>query len=351
MACITTSAPGKIILYGDHGVHRQQPNIVTSIDLRTYCRVTVRNDNTYVLRSGKRIESAARQELLAFRTQVDALRERKDVEQLSILGHPFFAPTRLALANAITLFNPPGLDIEWFSQIPVGSGLGSGAAASCSLALAVACAAGIEPKLDDIIYCGWQGDVIAHGGYGSSLDSSTIVLGQLVQYSLEKKANPLSFNLSLPLVVGDTQIIHSTGAVNTHIRLWLQEHPERIHIFRDMTYLFPLFLQSLEAHDLVSLGHIWNLHQLLQEKMGTSIPELDSLIEASLRAGALGAKICGSGGGGTILALSSPEGRDQIAAAIEAVGGKSYRVNTGVPGVRREPNEIWDEVSSGFSLS
>lgn len=351
MSALTASAPGKIILFGEHGVHRQQPNIVTTISLRTYCRVSLRSDGEYSLRSGARHEEISREALLDFKAEVDALREANAVERLAALGRAFFAPPKLALANAIALFHPPGLDIEWRSQLPIGSGLGSGAAASCSMVYAVACTAGAEPEPEDVIYCGWQGDVIAHGGYGSSLDSSAIALGQLISYSMEDKAKPLSFGLSLPLVIGDTQVQHSTGAVNTHIRLWLQDHPERIHVFRDMNYLYPQFLRAVEMRDLSALGHVWNLHQLLQEKMGVSIPELDRLIEAALRARALGAKICGSGGGGAILALAEDNAGAQaaIAEAIGAAGGKCYVVNTGVQGARREPDEVWRDFAASLA--
>lgn len=50
MTVVVASAPGKMILFGEHGVHRQVPNIVTSIGLRTYCRVTVRANDRFSFR-------------------------------------------------------------------------------------------------------------------------------------------------------------------------------------------------------------------------------------------------------------------------------------------------------------
>ena len=67
-----------------------------------------------------------------------------------------------------------------------------------------------------------------------------------------------------------------------------------------------------------------NLHQLLQEKIGTSVPKAEELIDAARQAGALGAKISGSGGGGIIIALVEPEQANAVAQAIDAVGGRSY---------------------------
>jgi mevalonate kinase len=85
-----------------------------------------------------------------------------------------------------------------------------------------------------------------------------------------------------------------------------------------------------------------NLHQLFQEKIGTSCPESENLIEAAIGAGALGAKISGSGGGGIIIALAEPGQQETIAAAIGEAGGRSYVATSGVEGVRVEPEAAWD---------
>jgi len=343
MTVTVASAPGKIILFGEHGVHRGVPNITTSVDLRTYCRVTTRPDNGYCFRSGTRAEEGTRDQLLAYKARIDGLREAKALDEIAALHHDFFSPTRYVLATFVDRVGGPGLNMEWRSEMPIGSGLGSGAAASASMVRAAYQASGIaDPSPDDIIFMAWQGDVIAHGGYGSSLDSSTVVLGQLISYSLEDKARLLPYNTVLPLVIGDTLVEHSTSKVNTHIRLWLDEKPSRLHIFRDMGYLRGHFLQALEAGDLAAIGHLMNVHQLLQEKMGTSCPEIERLTEAAVGAGAFGAKISGSGGGGIILALVEPGQQAAIAEAINAAGGRSYIVTTGAPGARLEPVEVWD---------
>ena len=52
MDAVYTSAPAKIILFGEHGVNRQQPALATAADLRTYCRVQPRGDAAYSLRGG-----------------------------------------------------------------------------------------------------------------------------------------------------------------------------------------------------------------------------------------------------------------------------------------------------------
>src|SRR4051812_4171465 len=127
------SAPGKIILFGEHGVHRKQPNITTSAGLRTYCRVTTRTDNGYSFRSGSRSEEGTRDDLLAYKARIDALREAKALDDIAALARDFFSTTRYVLASFVSRVGGPGIDAEWRTEMPIGSGLGSGAAASASM--------------------------------------------------------------------------------------------------------------------------------------------------------------------------------------------------------------------------
>ena len=88
------SSPGKVILFGEHGVHRGQANITTAVDLRTWCRVTVRPDSGYSLASGALCEEGSRERLAAFKAQVDALREANTLSELAALTKDFFVPAR-----------------------------------------------------------------------------------------------------------------------------------------------------------------------------------------------------------------------------------------------------------------
>jgi mevalonate kinase len=343
MTVAVASSPGKVILFGEHGVHRQQPNITTTVNMHTFCKVTTRADDGYSFRSGTRHDSGSRDDLVRFKAHVDGLREAKALDDIAaLIRRDFYAPGRYVMSHLVSRFSGPGLDVEWHSHMPIGSGLGSGAAASSSMVLAAAAALGQPITPDDVIYFAWQGDAIAHGGYGSSLDSSTCVLGGYIIYSLEEKAKRLPFAVTLPIVIGDTLVEHRTNEVNTHIRKWLAENPTRLHVFRDMGYLREPFLAALEAADFESLGHLINLHQLLQVKMGTSIPESDRLIEAALGAGAFGAKISGSGGGGIIIAVTTPEHQASVVEAINAAGGRAYIVDAGIAGARQEALEAWE---------
>lgn len=349
MDAVVTSSPGKVILFGEHGVNRQQPALAIAVDLRLYCRVERRAEG-YELHSGERREAGSLAELAAFKARVDALRTVGDLDEIRSLAFDFFAAPRYVLAHALERSNLPGVLVTWRSELPIGSGMGSGAAASTAMILGVMCLKGRPIPPEELAWLAWQGDAIAHGGVASSLDSSTCAYGGLLRFTVADGAQPLPLHSPLPLVIGDSRVQKSTAEANTRVRRWLDAHPAHMQLFRDMGYLVGMAQEALACSDLVALGHLMNLHQLLQEKLGTGWPQAERLIEAAIGAGALGAKISGSGLGGIVIALT-PLGQEQeIAAAIDDAGGRSYVALAGAEGTRVESEAVW-EAQKSFEMS
>src|SRR5262249_22120949 len=86
---------------------------------------------------------------------------------------------------------------------------------------------------------------------------------------------------------------------------------------------------AIEAGDLEGLGKLMDLNQMLLAGLMLSTETLESLCAAARRAGALGAKLTGKGGGGSVLALvADPARGEEVLAAWRAAGydGFSTRV-------------------------
>lgn len=342
MRTTVASAPGKVILLGEHGVNRGQPALAAAVGLRTSCRVRTRADGRYTLASGDRSEAVSREQLLRFKSDVEAWRaaDRPDVLREATAGD-FFAPARYALTHLVASADGSGLDIEWRSALPVGSGLGSGAAAVGAMLLAAGRVLGAGLETGDIARLAWQGDVVAHGGMASGLDSGACVLGGVTRYTLADGPQPLPCPAVLPLVIADTLVRARTGDVNARVRSVLTSHPSRAHLFGEMGLLAQVAQDALAADDLPKLGELLNLNQMLLERLGVSSPEIERLAEAALEAGALGAKLSGSGGGGIVIALAHPGAEPEVAAAMEAEGGRILPAPAGVPGARLEEDIAW----------
>jgi galactokinase len=93
---------------------------------------------------------------------------------------------------------------------------------------------------------------------------------------------------------------------------------------------------ALRASDFVTIGKLINAsHISLRDDYAVSCPELDVAVDASLAAGAMGARMVGGGFGGSAIALIKASDvqktRDAVAAAFESKGFKKPRFFTSLP--------------------
>lgn len=330
----SASAPAKAILFGEHAINRGQPALSVAVGLYARCRVAPRADGTYRFRSGERAQAVPREAVAGFARRVEALRAAEDLEGIRALAaEDFFGPPKYVLASAFGDALPEGLDVAWESEIPPSSGLGSGGAAFTALVAAVAPLLPAPPSMEDRAAWAHRGDILAHGGTASALDTQTSLLGGVIRYAGQGPAERLPCAPGLPLVIGHTGVAAATSEVNARVRLWLAERPdERMAPFRAIGGLARAAAPLLERGSWEQLGRLFTRNQRELETIGVSCPEIGRLIDAAVGAGAFGAKLSGSGGGGIVIALAPPEKRDAVAAAIAAAGGKPLTPTVGVPG-------------------
>jgi mevalonate kinase len=363
MQRITATAPAKVILIGEHAVNRGATALAVSLGLHAATTLEA-SDTGIVFEGGGRREATERASVLALGAQIDAWRAAEDYAAIQALAaHDFFAPAKYVLAAAGDAL-PDALRISFSSDIPPSAGLGSGGA----------CFAGLAAALDALIHEGheghegtdndesfhtppcqndahalralrgsehlrriasWaqRGDIVAHGGVASGLDTQTSLYGGAIRYTATHQGEPVPFGSGLALVVGNSGVFAATSEVNSGVRRWLAERPERMHYFQEIGLLARHAEAALAAGDWPELGRLMNLNQLVLERIGVSCPELERLIDAAHAAGALGAKLSGSGGGGIMVALVAPERVDRVTQAIEAAGGSAIVAEVGVAGV------------------
>jgi len=189
-------------------------------------------------------------------------------------------------------------------------------------------------ELADLAYVGERKVLGINCG---QMDQYAAAFGSLlyIDCSVEPaKVHPLKPRVKLPLVIGDTMQSKDTP----RILAWLGER------FRKRE---PLFIEGMrnivriveEAKDELNkstpsrerVGELMNENQYYLKyylRVSGDCPispnKLDKLIEAALSAGAIGAKLSGSGGGGCMVALCEPGDEEVVAKAIEKAGGKAY---------------------------
>jgi mevalonate kinase len=334
----TASAPAKVILFGEHAVNRGVAALATVVGLRVRCTVALRDDGRVLLRSGAAEHDEDAEELRAFRRDLDAARAADDAPALAAAAAgDFFAPSRYVLGALSERLGLRGLSASWEQPLPVGRGLGSGAAANSALVVAAAAAAGSPLAGSEVAALAWEGDVVAHGGVASGLDASACALGGIVSYGVGRGGRPLQGAPALTLVVADTGATGTTAAVNAEVRRRLAARPALQWLFGAMGSVSGQASEALGAGDLEAVGRLMNVNQLLLEQLGVSSPAIERLVGAALDAGALGAKLSGSGGGGIVVALTTPAGARAVAEGLTAAGGDVVAAGpAGADGARLE---------------
>jgi D-glycero-alpha-D-manno-heptose-7-phosphate kinase len=53
---------------------------------------------------------------------------------------------------------------------------------------------------------------------------------------------------------------------------------------------------------------------------GITTPLIDRLVTVARRAGSMGAKVCGAGGGGCVVFLTAPDAKEKVASAVASAG-------------------------------
>ena len=83
---------------------------------------------------------------------------------------------------------------------------------------------------------------------------------------------------------------------------------------------------ALENGNMELLGQLLNQNHALLQQLTVSCQELDDLVNAARAAGAMGAKMSGTGRGGLMLALTpTPELQDAVAAALESMAPQVWK--------------------------
>jgi mevalonate kinase len=328
---VTATAPATAILIGEHAVDRGQPALAVSVGLHATC--VVRPAGEFRFSGAGRTQATTRQAIVDLAETVDACRQyNDDVAIQRLAASDFFAPAKYVLA-ALGDALPAGLDVSFRGDIPPSAGLGSGGATFVTLAAATATLLNLGDDPRQIATWAHRGDLVAHGGVASGLDTQTSLYGGAIRYTVEAQGQPVPYDHGLSLVIGNTGVLAATSEVNGRVRAWLAARPSRMHYFAEIGVLSRLAQVALRDGDWPELGRLLNLNQLVLERIGVSCPELSDLIDAAIEAGALGAKLSGPGGGGTMIALVTPETTELVAHAIREAGGEPIIAPIGVPGV------------------
>jgi mevalonate kinase len=306
MPAFTASAPGKVILFGEHAVVYGRPAIAVPV-VELKARAVVSAD-PHSLTGQVHINAPD--------VGLDALLDKLPET------HPLAAAMKAVLA-ALGLSRSPACLLRVTSSIPVASGLGSGAAVSVALIRAYSAFLG-QPLPDEKVSALAFEIEKLHHGTPSGIDNTVITFARPV-YFQRKPGGPtietFSFTQPFQIVIGDTGVYSPTAVSVAAVRSAWQAETERYErLFDEIGNIARAARKAIEAGKPAELGPLMDENQDFLRQIGVSSPELERLVQAAKDAGALGAKLSGGGRGGNMIALVESDATVEVRQALQAAG-------------------------------
>ncbi|MFX1440313.1 MAG: mevalonate kinase [Promethearchaeota archaeon] len=351
MERFSVRAPGRVCLFGEHSDYLGLNVIPAAINLAIQIRCSRRDDMTINVNYVDLHEEDAFEidnEETSYRHNRDYLRSAYNIVRRR--GMPLES----------------GWDLEVTGNIPIAAGLSSSSALTVAGIIAFARMGQNAPLLPkEAAQLAFEAEVLEFEESGGMMDHFASAYGGIIHVDLgaDYKTTRLPAKIE-GIVIGDSlEKKEDTVADLKRIRDTVEGEYERIKasipdfgqrttatiIVEDITPDNPdearrMALASLRNRDLTQrafeflmnetpdveeLGHLLDLHHhLLKHDLKRSTPKIEAMISAAKSAGALGCKINGSGGGGTMLALA-PGKEEIVADAISEAGGIPYLVKIG----------------------
>jgi mevalonate kinase len=303
-ASASASAPGKVILLGEHSVVFGVPAIASAIERRLEVRVWIE-------------EGAA--------ASADQKLERA-----------------VAVAAQNLDLDPASLRVDVASEIPPACGLGSSAALSLALVRALASLSGRRMSAEEVRGQASRVEDVFHGT-ASGVDVAASASEGVVWFerSNPPRVEPLRPARPVDLVVGLSGDPRSTSGPVSRLRERHAKRPELYgRLFDVAGDLVRAGRDALEGADWETLGALMDTAQGLLNAFGVSTPTLERMVAVARSAGALGAKLSGAGGGGVIIALT-PGSEKNVADALRAEGFEAFHTRIGPT----TPREVKDAKS------
>lgn len=304
----SASAPGKIILFGEHAVVYGRPALAVPVT-QVHAEVEVSDSP----RAGIWIAAPD----VNLHAELNSL--PSDHPIASVINNFLFL-------SRVSPF--PNLDINISSTIPVASGLGSGAAVTVALLRALSLHLN-HPMTDEQVNAFTFEIEKLHHGTPSGIDNTVVTYAKPVYFVKGRPIEILKVGVPFTIVIGDTGIPAPTKeSVGDVRKLWEADKARWEKVFDEVGKLAKKARISIERGKTKELGGLMNRNHALLREMTVSSAELDRLVEAARRAGALGAKLSGGGRGGNMIALVEPDLAEAVSRSLKEADAKNTIITT-----------------------
>ncbi|MFH1832248.1 MAG: mevalonate kinase [bacterium] len=303
---------GKTILFGEHFVVYGLPALAAALDVSTTATITA-----------------------------------LDCEQSCLIDNrpkvPYFVPSKYEQYNnmlhRILVYMGIFKNIEITlagNLIVMSGGIGASAAAAVAIARVINNYFNLRWSDEQINQAAHIGEGAIHGN-PSGVDNTAALFGGVFLYRRELETTLFTrqnIKVSGPvnIVLADSGRVSDTSKAVADVAKLKEEKPEFVQeVFTRYTQLIIDVQEAIKHKSLIELGKLMNQNQELLVLLGLSCPELDRMIVIAREAGALGAKLTGSGQGGLMVALTpEKEVQKKVSSALRKAG--YVTINTSIGG-------------------
>jgi hydroxymethylglutaryl-CoA reductase len=305
------SGYGKVILLGEHAVVYGSHALAAAIPLAIQCKASDSDNGVHVVvpRWGLEVNLNAQENHT----------------------HSLYSTIDLILDSLKV--RDRGMRLEIFPHVPRAMGLGGSAALAVAMIRAVARHFKLTISENEVCALAYECEKVAHGK-ASGIDNTMATHGGFMLFKrgeLKGTMRKVTPAKAIPLVIGMSGIESLTATTVGRVAEAAQRSPDLYQrIFNDIDQLALRAVEAVEKGSLAELGELMNINHGLLNALQVSSWELEELIEIARKHGALGAKLTGGGGGGSMIALcDSAAGTDEVSRAMQRAGYKTLITQIG----------------------
>ena len=350
MTQVISKAPGRICLFGDHQDYLGLPIIACAI-------------NRFVEIHGMINDS---EEICIEMPDMKSSRSFHIHDPFDHLENGDHIASVVRVLRRYGCVLDKGYTITIKGDLPINAGLSSSSAVVVAWIRFLLKTFGCNQKVTDELVAkfAYEAEVVEYNSPGGRMDQYTIAIGDIIFLETGDSAKYKKIESSLSsLVIGESGIPKNTMGLLSDLKRkaldsieLVQEYDSDFNLhsaalkdiekYSDILSeeLKPFFYSSIKNHLITKealialneetlnyerIGALMNEHHsVLKNILKITTPKIDNMIEAALEAGAYGAKIVGSGGGGSICAISSKQNKQRVIDNILAAGAKdAYAVS------------------------
>lgn len=344
---IIAKAPGRVCLFGDHQDYLGLPVIAAAINRH----ISI---------------SAVKNDLNIFQISMPDLEQTREIEfsnETKLSHKRDYFVTSLRVLKKENIIPDHGYDFEIMGEIPINAG------ASSSSALVIAWITVLlklfssksytELEIADFAY---KAEISEQGEPGGMMDQFSISFGNISYIT-----GQIPFTTETVGTKLDGLILANSGEPKDTIGLLSKVKGKQFAAIEQVKEIEPnfslidaseneietyksqidsdlknYFSATIENHlitqkalkefktkqpDLYKIGDLMNKHHaILKNKLHITTPKINTIVSIALKNNALGVKINGSGGGGTVVILA-PENQDEIIAALSKINVEAFKIN------------------------